>query len=237
MTDQPTSTLHGETSPDATTLGDLVTANPTAAQVLQRHGLDFCCGGRSTLAEACQKADVDSAVVLAELAKLSAHDGAGWTTMGPAELVDHIEAAHHAYLWDELPSLEQLANKVATVHGQNHPELVEMARLVAALRADLEPHLKREERALFPMIRQLLGGAEFTGADLERGPIACMLIEHEAAGDLLAELRRVTDNYTVPADGCASYHNLFQRLETIEEDTHLHIHKENNVLFPAVVAV
>jgi len=237
MTDQSPSTLDGEPSTEATMLGDLVTANPTAAQVLQRHGLDFCCGGRRTLAEACQKADVDPTVVLAELAKLSAHDGADWANMGPIELVDHIEAAHHVYLWDELPSAEQLADKVATVHGQNHPELIEVHRLVAELRAELEPHLMREERALFPMIRQLMGDAGFTGADLEQGPIAHMLIEHEDAGNLLADLRRVTDGYTVPPDGCASYHNLFQRLEAIEEDTHLHIHKENNVLFPAVAAM
>jgi regulator of cell morphogenesis and NO signaling len=153
------------------------------------------------------------------------------------ELVDHLESTHHRYLWDELPRITALVDKIVSVHGARHPELAEIASCFSHVRADLEPHMLKEERMLFPMIRELATSATVPGFQCGslRNPISGMLSEHDTDGDLLARLRRLTDGYAVPADGCASYQACFVAMEAMEEDTHLHIHKENNVLFPLVV--
>lgn len=152
-------------------------------------------------------------------------------------LVDHLEATHHRYLWDEMPRVTALVDKIVAVHGERHPELVEVASCFAQVRADLEPHMLKEERMLFPMIRELAAATEvptFPCGSLQN-PISVMLVEHDAVGDLLAELHRLTGGYALPADGCASYKACFAAMADLEADTHLHIHKENNVLFPMVV--
>jgi regulator of cell morphogenesis and NO signaling len=158
---------------------------------------------------------------------------------GPAQLVDHLEATHHRYLHGELPRLAALARKVEGVHGDRHPELRRVASTFTELHADLEPHLMKEERVLFPMIRELAGAT--TAPSFHCGsvdnPIRMMLLEHDRAGELLLELRDLTNGYQPPADGCASYQALYRGLEELEADTHLHVHKENNVLFPAVLAL
>jgi regulator of cell morphogenesis and NO signaling len=162
-----------------------------------------------------------------------------WATMSPAELVDHLEATHHQYLWAELPRLSALADKVRSVHGERHPELAAIVACYETIRADLEPHLQKEERVLFPMVRELAAAdtAPAFHCGSLRNPISVMLAEHDTVGALLAELREHTDGYRPPADGCASYQALFAGLAELEADTHLHVHKENNVLFPAVVAL
>jgi regulator of cell morphogenesis and NO signaling len=135
--------------------------------------------------------------------------------------------------------LDELAEKVASVHGERHPELLDVLADVKELRDDLEPHLMKEERVLFPMIRQLSEAdepVEFHCGSL-RNPISMMLIEHDRAGMLLAQLRDRTDDYIAPPDACASYRALYQGLAELEADTHLHVHKENNLLFPAVAAL
>jgi regulator of cell morphogenesis and NO signaling len=159
--------------------------------------------------------------------------------MGPAELVDHIESTHHRYLHEELPRLAALTQKVVGVHGGRHPELREVEATYAELQADLEPHLMKEERVLFPMIRELAESRTLPSFHCGSisNPISMMLLEHDRAGELLAALRELTDGYQPPADGCASYRALYTGLEELEADTHLHVHKENNILFPAVVAL
>lgn len=231
-----------ENLPTDPPLGALVTANPGVARVLEKFGLDYCCGGQTRLTVACMEAGLDPETVRAALAEVEIDSDVAWADLEPVELIDHVLAVHHAYLREELPALEQLANKVASVHGPRHAELPEIATTVAALRADLEPHMAREELALFPMIRQLVAAdgaaqADPTVADLEQGPIATMRMEHDHTGRLLGTLRSLTSNFEVPADGCASYTSLYQRLEALEQDTHLHIHKENNVLFEAVAGL
>lgn len=221
-----------------TSLAALVTARPAAARVFERFGLDYCCGGSATLASACAAAGVDPAIVDAELAALGAASPADWAAMSPADLVDHLEATHHAYLHTELDRLQRLVEKVEAVHGANHPELAEVRSTYVRLRADLEPHLMKEERVLFPMIRELASATaapEFHCGTL-RNPISVMLAEHDRAGELLAHLRSATGGYEAPADACGSYRALYDGLAELEADTHLHVHKENNVLFPAVVA-
>ena len=219
------------------TLGDLVAEVPSRATVLERLGLDYCCHGDRSVADACATAGLDPAAVAAELDQPAPATAPADHPTDPAALVDHIEATHHAYLHAELPELEVLADKVANVHGARHAELADVRRLVAALRADLEPHLLKEERVLFPAIRALMTGAREFPFGTVQNPIRMMRLEHDQAGDLLAELRTVTGGYAVPDDGCASYRSLYERLVALESDTHIHIHLENNVLFPEASAI
>ncbi len=221
------------------TLAAIVDDNPGAARVLERHQLDYCCGGRRTLEQACAERGLDPAVVLDALDALEPGTTADWTAMDPATLVDHIEATHHHYLHQELPRLAALVEKVVGVHGTRHLELRFVESTFRDLQLDLEPHLAKEERVLFPMIREL---AAATSAPTFRcgsvaNPIRMMRLEHDDAGDLLAHLRKVTNGYQPPADACASYQALYRGLAELEADTHLHVHKENNVLFPAVLAL
>jgi regulator of cell morphogenesis and NO signaling len=217
------------------TLADLAAGNPAAARSLDRLGLDYCCHGDRTLADACAAAGIDAVALEDELAELRPEEGSAWMDLGLAELADHIVAIHHAYLHEELPLLDALAAKVADVHGARHPELLEVRRLVSELRADLEPHLLKEERILFPAIHALIQGER----DFPFGPIAnpirMMSVEHDRDGELLRSLRAATADYEVPADGCASYASLYERLEALEADTHEHILKENHTLFPAAI--
>lgn len=223
------------------TLADLVVERPAAASVLERYGLDYCCHGDRSLAAACAEAGVDGTTVAGDLDALADLDAPGssaraaWASLDAAALTAHIVEQHHRYLHEELPLLDALAEKVLSVHRSRHPELAEVRRLVAAVRADLEPHLLKEERILFPAIQALAGGRREFAFGSVANPIRAMAVEHDRAGELLAELRRVTDGYTTPADGCASYESLYERLALLEADTHEHIHKENNVLFPAAL--
>jgi regulator of cell morphogenesis and NO signaling len=225
-----------------TTLGDVVTAHPQLARELERQGLDYCCGGRRTIADASSAVGIDPVAVVAHLSALSApSDAPPWATMTIVELLDHIESTHHRYLWDELPRLTALLAKVVGVHGQRHPGLEDAVDALAEIRGDLEPHLTKEERVLFPAIRELADAAALSAPRPAfhfgsiANPISMMMREHDRAGDLFTRLRDVTDDYRVPADGCASYRACFEGLAELEADTHLHVHKENNVLFPAVV--
>jgi regulator of cell morphogenesis and NO signaling len=223
------------------TLTDIIAAHPAAARVLERHRVDYCCGGQRDFDEACRSAGLDPDVLRAEIeATPTASTDVAHLAMGPAELVDHIEATHHAYLHEELGALEALMDKVVGVHGRRHRELADVAATYSWLRADLEPHLAKEEQVLFPMIRAL-AGVEGTAPTLHCGsianPIRVMRAEHDAAGALLERLRTLTDDYSPPGDACASYRSLYERLEALEADTHLHVHKENNVLFGAAQAL
>jgi regulator of cell morphogenesis and NO signaling len=226
--------LHPPIDTDAP-LGELVNQLPGAARTLESYGLDYCCGGRRSLADACATQGVDVDRVVEALASAEPGPWPDWLAMRPAELVGHLESTHHAYLHAELPRLDALAEKVAGVHGARHPELLDLLADVKELRDDLEPHLMKEERVLFPLIRRM--GTEGSGHPTMApdGPIAVMLAEHDLTGALLERIRGRTDGFTPPSDACASYRALFDGLAELEADTHLHVHKENNVLFPAVL--
>ena len=219
------------------TLGELVAERPARARVLERHGLDYCCHGQRTLADASAEAGLDPDRVAHELAEVTDTADSEVDHLGPEALVDHILDTHHRYLHEELPRLVELADKVRDVHGSRHAELVEVARLVREIQSDLDPHLAREETVLFPAIRRLATGPCELPFGSIADPISVMLREHDGAGALLLRLRDATADYAVPEDGCASYRSLYERLGGLERDTHRHIHLENNVLFPAVVAL
>lgn len=221
------------------TLAALVTERPELAPVLDDLGLDFCCGGQRSLLEAIAAAGLDRGATVAKLDQTPAapRGDSDWSQLDMAELVDHVESTHHVYLAGAFARLDALAEKVAGVHGERHPELADVHATYRALRADLEPHLMKEEQILFPMIRELATATRspsFHCGTLSN-PISVMTSEHDRAGELLARLRALTDGYLVPADGCASYQLLYSGLAELEADTHLHVHKENNLLFPAAV--
>jgi regulator of cell morphogenesis and NO signaling len=217
------------------TLADIVAANPAAARTFDRLGLDYCCHGRRRLADACATAGLNPEAVTAELEALPLEGDRTWTELEPTALVDHIISTHHRYLEAELPLLDALCAKVLSVHGDRHPELSEVKALVSAIRAELEPHLREEEQVLFPAIH----GRSTDPPDVPSRPlfelVESMEAEHDQAGDLLSALRRATTAYQAPDDACASYRSLFERLQALELDTHLHVHKENYALFPAVL--
>lgn len=221
----------------STTLAEAVDAFPQLAREFERRGLDYCCGGQRSLGDACARIGLDPAVTIAELSQVGATAApAEWTTMTADELVDHLEATHHRYLWDELPRVGALVDKIVSVHGERHPELTEVARCYSQVRADLEPHLLKEERVLFPMIRELAAADTMPSfhCGTLRNPIGVMLREHDAVGHLLTRMRQLTHDYQSPPDGCVSYTACFAAFAELEADTHLHIHKENNLLFPLV---
>ncbi|MFM8935963.1 MAG: iron-sulfur cluster repair di-iron protein, partial [Vulcanococcus sp.] len=214
---------------------------PALTRELERLGLDYCCGGRRSLAQACAERGLDPEAIAAELSSVPVAEAppADWIGLSPAELVDHLEATHHQFLKRELPRLSELAAKVSRVHGASHPELVQAEAVLAEIRADLEPHLQKEEQVLFPMIRSLASASSrpsFHCGSIPN-PITVMEQEHTAVGALLERLRQLTGGYQAPADTCASTRALMVGLAELEADTHLHVHKENNNLFPAVLAL
>ena len=214
------------------TLADLVAENPARAVVLDRIGLDFCCHGNRSLADACSEAGLDSDEVAAALST-AAEVPVAWTGGGRGDLAAYVESTHHSYLHAELGSLEWLANKVLSVHGERHPELQEVAQMVVEIATDFRPHLAAEETEVFPTIASLPPGT--AGDGRLAGRIDELVAEHTAMGAKLARLRKVTGGYTPPEDGCASYRSLYARLAQLEADTHIHIHLENNILFPSAL--
>jgi regulator of cell morphogenesis and NO signaling len=223
------------------TLAEIASTHSELLGALERLGLDYCCGGQRSLAEACQEKQLDPELVVQELTRLRLTPArpADWLALTPAKLVDHLEATHHRYLKEALPRLDELAAKVSRVHGERHPELIRVAAVVAEIRADLEPHLRKEEEMLFPMVRTLVSATSPPGfhcGSITR-PITLMEREHIVVGELLEQLRTLTHGYQAPEGTCASTQALMAGLAELEADTHLHVHKENNHLFPAVTAM
>lgn len=212
-----------------TPVGTLAAEHPLATRVFHRYQIDFCCGGGRPLKEACEARGLEVDTLLEEIRQeLESGSDAGerWDTAPLDELVDHIEAAYHAPLREELPRLEAMARKVNEVHGSKDPErLGELVRVFVALRAELVDHMMKEEEILFPMVRR----GEGSMAD---GPIQVMEEEHDAAGNALRRLRELTDDFQPPEGACNTWRALWKGLEALEGEMHQHIHLENNILFP-----
>jgi len=225
------------------TVGEVVAELPSSAPVLGKLGIDYCCGGKQSIASVCAERGLDAHTLLCVLEASSAAEDRepypSCASMGLSELVDHVEGTHHAFMKEHLPRLDALSIKVERVHAGSHPELRELRQLFGGLRDELSQHLAKEEQILFPMIRQLDGAealpAFHCGSVGNR--IGVMEEEHDRAGQVLARMREVTDGYVAPEDGCASYQALLKGLAELELDLHQHIHKENNILFPKAVGV
>lgn len=220
-----------------TTVGQLVAAIPARARVFEKHRIDYCCGGKLPLAEACARRGVDPETVLAELATVDAgcsgDASVDWTAAPLSELADHIVATHHAYLRAELPRVGAMAARVEKVHGEHAPEVIELHRVFAAFRAELEEHANKEEQVLFPWIRRMEHGDGSSPMPFSvANPIRCMEHEHDNAGAALDKMRALTNGWQPPSDACNTWRVLYASLEAIEADMHVHVHKENSILFP-----
>ncbi len=219
-------------SPD-THVADLVLAEPSRARILEQLGIDYCCGGRKSLAVACQTRGLDPEQVIAALTEQRDNDTdeTDWTAASLRQLVDHIVQAHHGYLRKELPALGTLIAKVAARHGAGHPELHDVAAIYDELAAELTQHLAKEEQILFPMCTALEAGEGMRAAVIDQ-PINVMLHEHDGVAHALNRIHTLTGGYRPPTAACNSYRAMLARLATLETDTHLHVHEENNILFP-----
>lgn len=217
-----------------TTLADAVTKDPRRAAILEEYKLDFCCGGAKSLEEAANEAGVDLDELLAALI-LPENEDAVVRTGNNAALAHDIVDTHHSYMWEEIPRLGALIEKVFRVHGERHPELRAIRNTYNEMVAELEPHMTREERAVFPVVSKLEKGESPRGAQNLSETIDELVEEHQAVGEMLRRLRHLTKDYQLPEDACTSYLLAYQGLEEMERDLHLHIHKENNVLFPAAL--
>jgi regulator of cell morphogenesis and NO signaling len=224
------------------TVGELVTERPSRARVFERFGIDYCCGGGQNVADAATQQQVDPAALYAALRAADAQpptpEDRNWATAPLPELIDHIVATHHAYLRRELPRLMTLADKVESVHGARHAELGRVRETFEGVSNELQSHMLKEERILFPLIRQMADSGAFAAGHCGsvRNPIRVMEMEHESAGGAAEELRQLTADYTPPEDACNSYRALLAGLAAFEADLHQHVHKENNILFPRAIA-
>lgn len=217
-------------------VGQLVTEKPARSRVFEQWGIDYCCSGKKALAEACAAKQLDVKAVVRDIEASDAApqpSGTDWNVESLAELCDHIEHAHHAYLREALPRLTMLTEKVAERHGANDPRLVELRDVFQAFRSEMEEHTAKEDKILFPAIRSLEGDG---GADpLARrvaDPIRVMLADHDNAGAALEEMKSLTDGFTPAPTACNTQRAMLDALSELELDTHQHVHKENNILFP-----
>ncbi len=218
------------------TVASVVATAPETSRVFERHGIDYCCGGKIPLQDACARRGVAPDLLLQEL-EAAAGPGAApqrvWGEGEMGELVDHILATHHAFVKREIPRLSALVDKVHRVHGDTHPDtLPELARTWHAWAQELALHLEKEEMVLFPALKNLAAGRPFTLHCGLEGPISMMEWEHDQHGLVLARLRALTGGYVPPPEACGSWRALWSGLEAFERDLHQHVHLENNVLFP-----
>jgi len=224
------------------TVGQLVAERPARARVFERHGIDYCCGGKKPLARACADKGLDPDTLLRELGAVDATGDPGtkdWSAATLAELIEHIVGTHHQYLRRELPRLAALAVRVATRHGPQHPEYVALRDVFLRLRDELEVHLRREEEIVFPACRLLQEPDAWAQAQAEGLGHALVLLEqeHQESGEALGQIRTLTRGFVPPADACHAQRALIAGLAELEADLHRHIHKENSALFPRAVAL
>ena len=228
----------------ATTVGEIVAADFRTATVFERFGIDFCCGGRRSLADASRAAGADPDAVIAALDVLSpAVETEDDVTRWPLpRLIDFIVSTHHAYVRSAMPAIARYLITLDEVHGSRHPELSRVAAHFDQMRGDLEQHMLKEEQVLFPYVRDLAERPESCGRmrspfGTVENPIRMMEREHREAADALRTIRELTRGYTAPGDGCATYAVCMEELQRFERDLHRHVHLENNVLFPAAVLI
>ena len=223
---------------------------PAATRVFEKLGIDYCCGGNKSLQQACSEANLSLQQVLESLK--SAADSAehrtsageqreDWQTAPLADLIAHIKNTHHKYVKEEVERLGPLFQKVCEAHGSNHPELLELRNDFRALAQELSMHMMKEEMVLFPYIERMeeavISGQPILPAPFGtvRNPVASMVHEHDSAGNVLRNMRTLSNGYGAPVGACTSFKTLYAALAELERDLHQHIHLENNILFPRAI--
>jgi regulator of cell morphogenesis and NO signaling len=226
-------------------VGDLVKENIKTAHIFKKYGIDFCCGGGITIERACRKENVVFEELAADLIKLNEATATDqrYDRWELDFLSDYIVQTHHTYVEESMPMILSYAQKVASVHGHAHAPVIEIYKLFTDVVHELTPHMKKEELILFPFIKKMVK-AEKENLAFEGGrfgtvqnPIDMMESEHEAAGTILKQIAKLSNNYTPPEWACNTFKALYAKLDEFEQDLHLHIHLENNILFPKALAL
>ena len=229
------------------TLGEIAAKDLRKAEVFKKYGLDFCCGGKKTVKEACAEKGLDVTKVEQELQtadkNVTGSRALPYNEWSLDFLAEYIANTHHSYVKKTIPDLRSYASKVASVHGGHHPELFSISQLTDDVCTELSSHMIKEENVLFPYIKQLVA-AKNNGSQLQsaafksvQSPINMMEHEHEIVGNKLDQIRKLSKNYSLPEDACASYSYLFKTLDEFENDLHIHVHLENNILFPKALEI
>lgn len=224
-------------------IADVVSDNIKTADIFKKYGIDFCCGGGISIAKACAKKNVNVEQLLSELKGMddkvkASQDFNKWEL---DFLIDYILNTHHAYVAEAIELLDSYSTKVAKVHGVHHQPVLEIERLYNLVKIELLQHMQKEERILFPYIKQMVKAKRENCHLLKpnfgsvQNPINMMNAEHEMAGDALKEIANLTKNYTPPEWACNTFKALYAKLEEFEQDLHLHVHLENNILFPKAI--
>jgi regulator of cell morphogenesis and NO signaling len=226
------------------TIGEIVAADYRAAQVFKNHKIDFCCKGNRNIAEASRDKKIDINRLIEELEaamQLKQADTSDYKTWPLDLLADYIEKKHHRYVEEKMPILNQYLQRLCQVHGEHHPELFEISEEFKLSTGELAVHMKKEELILFPHIRKMIKvKASKIKMDVPhfgtvQNPVQMMMNEHTVEGDRFAKISQLSNNYTPHADGCNTYRVAFALLNEFEQDLHLHIHLENNILFPGAI--
>lgn len=226
------------------TIGQIVASDYRKAEVFKKFGLDFCCGGGKSIELTCLEKNIDSVELLEALEAVGKNPRGNSINFNEQDLdilISHIISTHHHYINENIPLIKEFAKKVARVHGESHPQVIDIANTFVALADELSMHMHKEEFILFPYINQLVH-AERSGASLSAppfgtiaNPINMMENDHENAGNALGEMKMMSNNYTPPEYACNTFRVLFAKLEEFEDDLHRHIHLENNILFPRAI--
>ena len=229
-----------KTTREGITVGEIVADDFRAATILREAGIDFCCGGNKSFSEACRENNVNKSEVevkLKELEKTSSNSSHNYKDWDPLFLSEYIKNTHHKYLIKTLPELLFYTQKIADVHGNHHPELPKVAELFKDLNEELLQHMKKEEELLFPAIQEVSANNSDESKTTIISEISRLQSEHEFAGGAMAKINDLTSNYEIPKDGCRTYQVTLDMLKQFEEDLHLHVHLENNILFKKALAL
>lgn len=228
------------------TIAEIVVQDYRTAQVFKKFGLDFCCGGKKSISKACEEKSIDKDALIDALQAIGKQDEKNEEKVESWNLdvlVDHIITKHHNYVTEAIPALDEFSAKVARVHGDANPEVIEIASLYQMIAEELRMHMHKEEVILFPYIKQLAAAKEnqdtiaAPGFGTIENPIKMMEAEHDSAGDIMGKIHQLSSNFTPPDHACNTYRVLFSMLKEFEEDLHRHIHLENNILFPKAIAL
>ncbi|GGJ70227.1 regulator of cell morphogenesis and NO signaling [Anoxybacillus voinovskiensis] len=222
------------------TVGEIVAMFPKASDLFKTYKIDFCCGGNRSLAAALAEKNLPIEDILHQLQTMYQQSlekvEKNWLEASYTELIDHIIQKHHRFLMEELPQLSPYVTKVLRVHGPEQPHLVQVHKLFNDLKTELEQHLMKEETKAFPLIIQFEQHPTKENEQAMKQVIEELVAEHDTAGDIMKEIRQITNDFTPPFDACGTYRLVYNRLEALEEDLFTHIHLENNILFPRILA-
>ena len=215
-------------------VGDIVADDFRTSSLFKTAGIDFCCGGKQSLANACSEKGINAAKLESDLRKVMnepATPGMNFKEWELGFLCDYIVNTHHKFVSKKMPELVFYTDKIATVHGDHHPELVEVAKLFAQINTELLQHLEKEETVFFPAIKEAAATGSEKSKETIKSEIERLSGEHDFAGGAMDEINKITGGYKLPVDACNTYRVTFQLLEQFEDDLHIHVHLENNILF------